>query len=227
MSIPFRSIDTQSGHNVRFLPVNTFTKIEEALVFAALKPISRLFNFCERHYRGLTSTRLRSSKMRIRFPRKSILLAVWVIFSVCPLTLAQSSSSWRRVETLPVGTLISVESIDSQTMCRFRVLEDDALVCLLTTPNHQETLRFAKTSIHKIRRVRVGASAAIGALVGAGVGAGVGAAVDSRGANSSPRFTAALGGAVAILGAIAGAVRGVFPGSVLYDNQAMSYKQLP
>ena len=112
-------------------------------------------------------------------------------------------------------------------MCRFEGFEDDALVCFFKTPNHQETLRFAKTSVYKIRRVRVGASAAVGALVGAGVGAGVGAAVDSRGANSSPKVTAALGGAGAILGGIVGAVRGVFPGSVLYDNRALSYKQLP
>ena len=79
-------------------------------------------------------------------------------------------------------------------------------------------------SVDKVRVVRVKTSFAIDVLIGGGLGAGVGALVDSRGAKSSPRFTASLAGVGAILGVIIGAIRGIYPGPVVYESPKHSLR---
>ena len=79
---------------------------------------------------------------------KGIVLAVLLTLSVCPFTLAQSSFAWQRIEVLPVGTLIKVESSDSRTVCRFKSLEEQALICLVTTQTRNDRFSFDQARRH-------------------------------------------------------------------------------
>jgi hypothetical protein len=140
---------------------------------------------------------------------------------------ANAQRDWHAVESLQLGTPISVRASNSNLLalrhadCDFVSASDTELACNYYTSSRGHrygpfVIRFNRWSISRIRIERPGDSEIAGAAVGAGAFAAVGAsASDSGNRGDAALLGGLLGGA---LGAAVGHVTSFLHGPIIYQK---------
>jgi hypothetical protein len=134
-------------------------------------------------------------------------------------------SDWRLVESIPLGTVISVNYGHGWHRCVFERADDNYLECSIDVPRFPVSLPelmvppqiLRRADVAKVRLENPYASAAAGAGIGAAAGAIFGAVGnDSEGGRGAQ---AVIGGGIgALLGGIIGRTTSFIHGDVIYQR---------
>jgi len=138
------------------------------------------------------------SRSRGNLRRLPIVLAL--IFALTLTVSAQQTAAagnWSRVQVLPAGTTITVNTAKSHTRCELESASANALTCLRGRVN----VTFQRADIQTIKVRRTGRSTLVGAIPGAVLATGAGIALGAE--NCAGQFFCGLGAGLLLgLGAL-------------------------
>jgi uncharacterized protein (DUF736 family) len=134
-------------------------------------------------------------------------------------------SDWRLVESIPLGTVISVDYGHGWHHCVFERADDNYLECSMDVPHFPVSLPalmvppqiLRREDVVKIRLENPYASAAAGAGIGAAAGAIFGAVGNDPGGGRGAQ--AVIGGGIgALIGSVIGRATSFIHGDVIYER---------